>query len=121
MFSNAEYSKNYLNLPTEVRRGKAAPQELKIGGAFYGSTENTDAYRLHAMPPRFQIVKAKYIKNEAKLESETTQSANFKAHAVSVPPRRAAPKFVKSKDLFEGTMLLTQVNIGDNQGVARLT
>jgi hypothetical protein len=59
---NPEYSSNYLNLPIEVRRGKAAPQELQVGGEFYGMTErylyltvSRKEYVLKEMPPRFKV------------------------------------------------------------------
>ncbi|KAI8910324.1 hypothetical protein EDD86DRAFT_275398 [Gorgonomyces haynaldii] len=98
-----EYSDHYHPVKIEVRRGKAAPQELTVGGEFYGSTENREKYKVLAIPPRYQIAKPVYQPDPAKLESMTTQRANFQPHLnVQPPKRRERPQWQSTSGTFNG-------------------
>jgi hypothetical protein len=55
----------------------------------------------HAIPPKYQIVKPGYIKNENKLESMTTVRENYQPHLnVKPPARRQQPKWQGSSGTF---------------------
>ena len=58
---------------------------------------------MHNLPPRYQIVKPGYIPNEAKLESVTTQRANYQPHPnVQPPKRRQQAKWQSTSGAFSG-------------------
>ncbi|KAJ3258718.1 hypothetical protein HK103_003312 [Boothiomyces macroporosus] len=102
--AHTEYGDHFLSYPTQVVRGKPAPQELSVGGDFYGSTENREKFVLHALGPRYQIVKPAYQPNTAKLESLTTQRDNYQPWpGVTPPKRRQQPKWQSTSGTFDGT------------------
>ncbi|KAJ3272145.1 hypothetical protein HDV01_005910 [Terramyces sp. JEL0728] len=89
--AHTEYGDHFQTYPTQVVRGKPAPQELSVGGDFYAR-------------PRYQIVKPTYQPNNAKLESLTTQRDNYQPWpGVSPPKRRQQPKWQSTSGAFDGS------------------
>ncbi|KAJ3000407.1 hypothetical protein HDV02_005767 [Globomyces sp. JEL0801] len=104
LYSSQEYKDHFLTYPTQVIRGKPAPQELKVGGEFFGSTENREQYHAHEIGERYKIVKPEYIPNPSKLEGLTTQKDNYKPWLnVQPPKRRQQQPYKPSEGAFDST------------------
>ncbi|KAI8895635.1 hypothetical protein BC833DRAFT_644216 [Globomyces pollinis-pini] len=102
--TKTEYNDHFLNYPSHVVRGKPAPQELKVGGDFYASTENREKFKLHELGPRYKIVKPEYIPNKSKLDGSTTQRENYQPWPNVTPPKRRQQAVYKpSQGTFESS------------------
>lgn len=94
----SEYSKNFVNYPTQQRvLGKPLPQELKVGGAFNGTTESRTQFTEHQIPEKFQMKKYQYVPNPSPLEGITTQKSDFPSWPDVKPPHK------KARDVWKGS------------------
>lgn len=95
---SSEYSKNFVDYPTQARvHGKAMAQELKVGGEFSGSTESRSQYSGKVIPPKFERKKNEYTPNPSPLDGVTTQRQDYPAWPGVKPPQQ------KAKDVYKGS------------------
>ncbi|KND02293.1 uncharacterized protein SPPG_02768 [Spizellomyces punctatus DAOM BR117] len=102
--AHTEYGDNYVKYQTERRlRGKAHPQQLSIGGDFYGSTENREKFVAHAFPPQMPPKKVVYARNDAPFDSTTTQKHDFPAWPITtVSSMRPKANHIENTAKFDG-------------------
>eukprot|EP00842_Homolaphlyctis_polyrhiza_P004609 jgi/Hompol1/5149/HPOL_001895-RA len=101
--AHTEYCDHFQKFPLEVRRGRPAPQELNVGGEFYGSTENREKFVLHPLPPRMKPRKEMYAPNDSTLDSVTTQRQDYRPWPGIAPPKRKEREpWVSTSGTFDG-------------------
>ncbi|KAH6566194.1 hypothetical protein BASA50_003977 [Batrachochytrium salamandrivorans] len=99
-----EYSDNFKHYTVKVRRGLPAPQELSVGGEFYGSTENHEKFVPYAISSRHKIKKEVYSPNEAVFDSMTTHQQDYRAWPGVTPPKRKENEpWVSTSGKFDGS------------------